>query len=290
MGNLPKLEQGFLFAMTMDTTSPAIKSALKKAVEASKADPESAKLFAAINPLESIDKVDGVAFCMGQTPALMGGLFLNTTMFVKTSDAAGYSKMVKDALGAMNGKTTQGLTYTTGYEAGKVKVGDKSVDEWSMKFQMDPNNPAAAQVGQMQMMLFGPGGMGGYSAQTESGVVMTYAKNSDLMGRAMEAAKSGSGLTSDAGLKDVQSQLPADRSFEAQIGVKSIMETVIGFMGMMGGGPANFNVPQDLPPIGLGATGASGGVRMTMFMPSKVMQTFKALGDSMNEGGEGGGN
>ena len=76
------------------------------------------------------------------------------------------------------------------------------------------------------------------------------------MGRALEAAKSGSGLTSDAGLKDVQSQLPADRSFEAQIGVKSIMETVIGFMGMMGGGPANFNVPQDLPPIGLGADGA----------------------------------
>ena len=29
---------------------------------------------------------------------------------------------------------------------------------------------------------------------------------------------------------------------------------------------------------------------MTMFMPAKVMQTFKALGDSMNEGGEGGGN
>ena len=81
---------------------------------------------------------------MGQTPALMGGLFLNTTMFVKTSDAAGYSKMVKEALGAINGKTTQGLTYTTGYEAGKVKVGDKSVDEWSMKFQMDQNNPAAA--------------------------------------------------------------------------------------------------------------------------------------------------
>lgn len=290
IGNLPKLDQGFLFAMAMDTSAPAIKTALKKMVEASKAGPEAANMFAGLNPLESVESMDGMAFCMGQTPALMGGLFLNTTMYVKSQNPAAYTKFMKDAMSSLNGKTVQGMTYQTTYEAGGAKVAEKPVDAWSMKFQMDQNNPAAAQIGQVQMMLFGPGGMGGYASQIDSGVVVTYAKNSELMGKALEAAKSGGGLNSDAGMKEVQAQLPADRCFEAQIGVKSIMETAIGFMGMMGGGPTNFNVPQDLPPIGMGATGASGGLRMTMFMPAKVMQTFKALGDSMNaDGGEGGG-
>jgi hypothetical protein len=237
-----------------------------------------------MNPLESIDKIDGLAFCMGQTPALMGGLFLNTSMFAKTSDPAGYIKQMKDGFGNMNGKTIQGMTYLSNYESGGGKVGEKAVDAWTMKMTPEKDNPKGAQIAQAMMMMFGPGGLGGYVAATDNGVVLTYGKNSDLMGKALEAAKSNSGLNADAGVKAVAAQLPSDRSMEVYIGVKSIMDTVIGFMGMMGAGPANFNVPADLPPIGTGGVAQGGGMRFSTFVPTQVLTTFKALSDSMKAG------
>ena len=279
IGALPN--QAFLFAMSMDTSSPGFKQIAKNIVETSKKDPEAAQAMSGLNPLESIEKVDGIAFCMGQTPALMGGLFLNTSMFVKTSDPAGYCKQVKDGFGTMNGKTVQGIAYQTKYEVGGGKVGEKAVDAWSMKMTADKDNPQGAQIAQAQMMMFGPGGLGGFLAPTDGGVVMTYGKNSDLMGKALEAAKSNTGLTGDAGFKAVAAQLPSDRSVEMYIGVKSIMETAIGFMGMMGAGPANFEVPADLPPIGMGGVAQGGGMRFSTFVPTQVLTTVKSLTDSM---------
>lgn len=291
-GNAGKLmsalpNQPFMFAMSMDTSSPGVKALFKKTLDAAKKNPEAAKMMSGLNPLESIQTLDGLAMGMGTSPALMGGLFLNTTMYARTSDAAGYIKQMKDGFSAMNGKTFEGITYQTAYEAGAAKAGEKPVDAWSMKMQLDPNNPAAQQMGQMQMMLFGPSGMGGYISPADGGVVVTYAKNSELMTKALDAAKSGNGLGTDAVVKAVGQQLPADRNFEVQIGVKSILDTAIGFMGMMGAGPTDFKVPESVPPIGIAGTGTSGGMRMTVFLPTKTMETFRDLGTSM-QGGEGG--
>ncbi len=285
IGSLPN--QAFLFALSMDTSSPGFKQIAKNIVENSKKDPEAAKVMSGMNPLESIDKIDGLAFCWGQTPALMGGLFLNTSMFAKTSDPAAYVKTMRDGFGNINGKTLQGMTYQSSYEAGGGKVGDKTVDSWSLKMTPDKDNPQSAQIAQAMMMMFGPGGLGGYVAQTDNGVVLTYGKNSDLMGKALEAAKSNNGLNAEAGVKAVAAQLPADRTLEAYIGVKSLMETAIGFMGMMGAGPANFEVPADLPPIGMGGISQGGGMRFSTFVPTKVLTTIKTLSDSMKGEGEG---
>jgi len=150
-----------------------------------------------------------------------------------------------------------------------------------MKFQVDPSNPAAQQIAQVQMMFFGPTGMNGYIAPAKDGVVVTYAKNSDLMTRALDAAKNGHGLSEDAGVKTVAANLPADRTLEVYIGIRSILETAQGFMGMMGGGGANFNVPADLPPVGIGGTTDSGGMRASVYVPTQVITTIKAFGDSM---------
>jgi hypothetical protein len=173
------------------------------------------------------------------------------------------------------------MTYQTNYESGGGKVGEKTVDAWSMKMSAEKDNPQAGNIAQAQMMMFGPGGLGGYVAPTDGGVVVTYGKNADLMGKAVEAAKSNDGLSSDPGVKAVSAQLPSDRTVEAYIGVKSIMETAIGFMGMMGAGPANFTVPADLPPIGMGGVAQSGGMRFSTFVPTQVITTIKALSDSM---------
>ncbi|MBL9031843.1 MAG: hypothetical protein JNM80_09060 [Phycisphaerae bacterium] len=275
--------QPFLFAMAMDVSTPGMRSMMKKLATM---QGQAAGMFGGVGPMDMLDKADGVAFSLGQSPALMGGLFLNTTMFAKTSDPAGYSKAMKDAFAKMNGQSVEGTTFTTSYQAGASKVGETPVDSWGMKMAMDPDDPNAAMMGQMQMMLFGPTGLSGYVAPVKGGVVMTYSKNSALMDQAMKASQGGEGMAADAGVKGVAERLPAGRSMEMYIGVKSIMETAVGFMGMMGGGPANFEVPQDLPPIGIGAVPADGGLRASVFVPSRVISAIKSLVDSM-EGEEG---
>lgn len=291
VSSLPNIADGFLFAVAVDTSSAGLKSFFKGMAEAAQKNPETAKVLSGLNPLQQIEKIDGMGFIMGKSPALMGGVFLNTSAFVKTSDPAGYIKTAKDAMTTMNGKTIEGITYATAYESGGGKVGDKAVDSWSLKMQMDPNNPAAQQMAQMQMMMFGPNGLNGYIAQAEGGVVMTYSKNGDLMSQALQAAAGGDkGLGGDAGVKAVQANLPAGRTAEAYIGIKSILETAQGFMGMMGGGGGNFVVPQDLPPVGIGGTTDSGGVRASIYVPTQVMTTIKGFAESVKggEGGEGG--
>jgi hypothetical protein len=286
VGNLPN--QAFLFAFGLDSSHPGIKKIATNMAEAAKKDPEAAKAMSGLNPLDSIAKLDQVGFVMGQTPALMGGLFLNTVMVAKTSDPAGYLSTMKTSLSNMNGQAMQGIKYQTSYQSGNTKVGDTAVDTWSMKMGPDPKDTTgqAAQMMQATSMLLGPGGLGGYIAATPSGVVQTYSKNSELMGKALEAAKSGEGLSADPGIKLVSAQLPAERSMEVYLGVKSILETAMGFMAMFGGGPQNFEPPADLPPIGMAATMNAGGARFSTFVPTQVAQTLKTLGDSMNGGGE----
>jgi hypothetical protein len=286
IGALPNLKEGYLLAGAIDTSGPGIRQMFKNMMDRLRKDPEASKMMSGLNPLEQVEKTDGVAFCWGTSPALMGGVFLNTSSFIKTSDPAGYLKTLKEGLGNLNGKTVQGMGYQTSFESGGGKVGDKPVDVWTMKMTPDPNNPQAQQIAQAQMMMFGPTGLAGYASATDSGVVLTYAKNSDLMTAALAAAKGSNGLNGDTGVKSVSSSLPADRTLELYIGVKSILETVQGFMGMMGGGGGNMPVPAELPPVGIGGTGENGGARASLFVPMDVIKTIKAFADQAKGGAE----
>lgn len=286
IGSLPNLDQGFLFAGAVDLSSSALKNAFKKMLEFQQAqNPEAAKLFSGLNPMDQMEKTDGMAFVMGQPPALMGGLFLNTALYVKTSDPQGYVKTMREAMGKLNGQAVEGITYQTVYQSGSAKVGEQSVDVWTMRMQADPENPMAQQIQQMQAMIFGPMGLSGYVAPAEGGVVLTYSKNSDLMSKTFEAAKGGTGLSQDAGVKSVAANLPANRTGEVYIGVRNILDTALGFAAMMGGPGPQVNIPEDLPPVGLGSTSDSGGLRLRVYVPTKVMTTVKGVMESMNGGG-----
>jgi len=282
-GSLPN--DAFLFAMAVDTASPGLKKMFGQITDLQK-KVGGADMFAGLNPMAMIEKVDGFSFFFGESPAPIGGLFLNTTAFVRTSDPAGYAKTVKEVMTKLNGQKQNGISFTTSYTEGAEKIGDASADAWTMKMQGDPNNPASQMIGQMQQMLFGPAGMQGFIVPSGNGVALTYAKNKDLAAKAIAAAKAGNGLTSDAGVKSVGAQLPADRTMEGYIGVKSIMTTVLGFMSMMGGGAADLKVPQDLPPVGFGGTTDQGGVRVAVYVPAQVISAIRDMGQAMKGGGE----
>jgi hypothetical protein len=282
--------QPYMLAVAVDTASPGLKKAFADFADAAqKMRGDKPNPLAGMNPIENINKADGAAFFWGMSPALMGGLFLNTTAYIKTSDPAAFTGTMKTALNEMNGKTVEGITYQSKYEAG-AKAGERTVDAWSMRMQPDPTNPQAQQIGQAQMMMFGPSGLGGYIAPAKDGLVMTYSKNSELLGKALDAANSGSGLTSDPLVKDVASHLPQGGSVAAFVGVKSILEMVMGFAPMMGMDTSAVKLPDQLAPIGAGMVTDSGGMRSTVFVPTQVMETFGSLAKAMGGGEEGGEN
>lgn len=281
--------QPVLFALALDTTSAGIKKIFRDMTDiTTKIDPDAAEaagMTAAM--MKSIEKMDGMVFQWGASPAMMGGMFVNALSYVKTSDPAGYTAAMKQTMTAMNGKTIQGLTYQTTYKSAARDVGGVKADEWALRMQADPNDPNAQQMQAMQMGLFGmEGGPSGYLAPAKDGLVMTYSKNSALLEQALNAAKGSGGYGAEAGVKTVAAMLPAGRTIEGYIGVKSILDMVIGFAAMMGGGPVDMQVPADLPPVGLGGTTDSGGVRLAVFVPGQVIQTFKEFVEQMEGGGD----
>jgi hypothetical protein len=270
--------QPYLATYAMDVSSPGIKSLLKRmaAMQGEGQNP----MFGPMQVSRFVDTMDGMSFFWGTTPALMGGIFLNTFAFIQTADPDGYIAATKKTMEDLNKQTLEGVTFQTAYQSGGAKVGNREVDVWTMKMQADPTSPNAQQVAQMQMMMFGPSGLSGYAAKTDKGVVMTYSKNSSLLEQAITSIHDGRGLNEDAGVQKVAGQLPENRSFAAYIGIRNILEIGIGFAGMMGGPVAMFEVPQELPPIGFGATTDGGGIAGRLFVPNEVMVTIKELVDT----------
>lgn len=269
--------QPFLLAAAIDTSAPVVQHAFKHIVEAGE-KAEGGEGFAGMNPLKNIEKVQGVTFFMGTPPSIMNGLLLNSAAYVKTSDPAAYVANFKETVDKLKGKTIQGITYDASYEQGGAKVGEKAVDVFSLKLQVDPNNPMGDKITQMQSVFFGPGAITGYLATAPSGVVSTYGKNSGLLQQELDAISGNNGLTQDKAAKGVADNLPSDRVAEAYIGIKNILEIVTPLLGMY-----DFKIPDDTPPIGLAGTATGGGARFTMFAPNKVLEVIAQL----NKHGDG---
>lgn len=282
--------QSFLMAAAMDTSSPGVKKMFKqlmdfakKAGEAMPGGGNPMDMFGGgIDFAQMIEKFDGQAFVMGNSPAglMGGGLFLNSSVFYQTKDPAGMLKTVKDMYGAMNGKTVQGLKYTTTYEPGSANVAGTPVDSWGMNMEAEPGNPQAEQMAMMMPMIFGEGGMGGYMAPATGGLVMTLSKNQPFLEQALKAAADGNGLSNESSLKGIASELPSDRSLEFYIGVQSIMEQVGPMIGMEAG-------DEQIPPLAIAGAHSSGGMRFTMFMPNQLINLIgKMSGGAMAPGAD----
>jgi hypothetical protein len=268
--------QPFLFAMAMDASAPGLRRALQQLMPAAPAGEAQA---GALNPLRAFEHADGVAVLWGTTPALMGGLFLNTVMYARTADPNAYIGWMRDSMRTLNSQKIEGMTYQTTMQ--DQQAAGRQVQSWSVRMQPERGNPTAQQAAQVQMMMFGPTGMGGFVARGERGVITTFSRNSDLLEQALNAANTDAGLSQEEGIRAISQNLPQGRTFEAYIGVRHILETALGFMGMMGGGPVDFEVPETMPPVAMGGTTSEGGVRMTMFVPTEVMSALRELQESM---------
>ncbi|MDX2016607.1 MAG: hypothetical protein SFY95_03075 [Planctomycetota bacterium] len=294
----------FLIAGSVDTSAAGIRqivknmasmqeAAAKKAAEAAKAEggkavepmlpPDTMKVFS-----DQIDSTSGLTFMMGSSPALFQtGLFSRTVMYVQTEKPAEYAASMKKMYEDFNGKQVEGMTYETSYKPGAQEVEGAKVDSWSMAMKADPNDPNAQMAMSMMSQLMGPGGkLGGFVAPAQGGVVMTMSENTPLLSSALKAAKDGSGLGASADLKAVAANLPSDRTFEAFIGTKSILDLASGFLMMMGGG-GEMKIPEKVSPVAIGGTTHDQGVQVRLFVPTDVITTVSGIVKSMSQGEEG---
>ena len=278
MDKLPKVP--FLFAFAADTSAPGMKKIMSNLAELSKGIegvPQGFD-FSAL-----LAQGQGGAMVWGTTPALMGGIFTNATVFIPAEDPAAMRETTAEWYGAMNGQGMQGITFQSEYTKNTTTLEGVEVDQYRVRFAPDGQNPQGMQMQQAMMMMYGPaGGPSGYSAAAGGGIVQTLSPNQGMMIMALKAAKGeGAGLGSDNGIKAVNASLPEDPSFVYYVGVGGIMETVGSVMMMMGGG-VQLDVPANLPPVGIGGTTDAGGFRAKAFVPAQVIETIAKTAEAMN--------
>lgn len=264
----------FLFAASVDTTSPAVKQMFGKLADlGAQMNPAGGEMMGFGNFLKMIDDQDGMAFVMGNPPAIMmGGLFANTLQFTKTSDPAALLDTTSTMMSELNGMEQQGISFSTSFKRDATTVEGVPVHSWGMKMQFDPADPGAQQAQMGMMMIFGPqGGPSGYYAAIDEGLITTFSQSTPLMSQAIEAARAGNGLGAQASIRNAAGQLPGNSVVQVYIGIDEIMQQVGGVMAMMGGG-LDIEIPQNMGPIAIGASMQDGGFVGRIYMPEGVVK------------------
>lgn len=281
----------YLIAGSFDTSSPGMRQLMTAVTEAqAKMGGDMAKHMDLLDMSRFIDLQDGSVFVLGESPALLGGgLFANTLYYYKSSAPADLVAASRDATREMDDTEVDGIRFSTSWQEGATTISNTTVDSWSVRMQFDPNVPEAAQVQMITSTIFGPeGGPSGYVAQTDDGVIMTLSRNSQLVERAIAAARDGNGLGSNQSMRRIAEHLPSDTTFEGYLNVGGVLRSVGGMLAMMGM-PMQMDPPEDMLPVAMGMTTNDGGMRTKIFVPTDVMKAVreivKDMGPAMQPGG-----
>lgn len=281
MSQLPSTP--FLFAMAMDYSGEGINTLIAEVGEMAK--DMGGGGMGGINFMKLLGESKGQAQLIGVTPGLFsGGLFANTISYTEASTSAQeLGDTLRGLYADLDGESKGGIEFETTYEQATHTVNGIDLDSWSIDMNVDPNDPdsmAAQDVLQAQTMLMGGGGPQGYIARAKDGIYQTMSRNSELMGKALEAAE-GHSLAERAGISAVSEFLPANRLAEGYLDVGEVVNLVGSFAGMMG-----MEIPSiedEMNPVGFGLTGDNSGVRFKMFVPKEVITTItEAVEDMRN--------
>lgn len=282
--NLPN--EPYLLALALDTSSSGLKTFLadfaKKAKEsAPTGDDEMPQLM--VGP--AMEKADGQAALVGFNPMMLmgGGALSSTISYTKGSKPDEIVADVKKALADVDGFDNEMMSVASKYKDAGATIGAAKtpVDTWEMKLTPKNADPEAAQ---MMAMVFGPAGKpSGYVAKADGGVYMTYANNSQLLEKAMAASKGDANLAKDAMIMQVGELLPANRFAEAYIGTKSILDTVVPMMGMMGVQMDPSSIPTEMPPLAASISNQQGSAQFTFFVPSTVIKVGSMVSAKFQE-------
>jgi hypothetical protein len=286
---LNKLPSGnYLWAGAMDLSTPGIRTIMKDIVSRSElpgGDKATKAAAAAIETTEGIGATIG--FPVG---GALAGLLTNTVIYTASKDPTGALKTFKENLIALNDQKVGSVTYKTKFTENASKAGDTPIHAWETSYKAEDGAEIPAEMTQAMPYLFGPQGSPvGYIAVGPGGLYSTYAKNTELMTKALDASK-GDNLSADAMLKQSQAMLPKDRLGEMYVGTKGILDLALPFAAITGMTIPADKIPEKLPPIAGGLSTQDGSLRFTMVIPAPVIKTGVFLGmEAQKTMGAGGG-
>ncbi|MBX3381186.1 MAG: hypothetical protein KF805_13915 [Phycisphaeraceae bacterium] len=299
----------FLFAVSADTSNPGTRQMIHNAADitekmlttakdeakrqqanpdkpASKQAETMLKMFESQtagvrNLAKSIDKIDGVDFIWGYSPAMLAGagLFSGGIYQGRGSDPEALKAIFVDQIKAtqnMDGPMKMEASFTPN----AAEVGGVKLDAWTLKPKMDPNDPAASQMAMVNMFIFGATGqMSGNIATTKNAAIVTYSPNTQVMQMALDAAAGKGTIAGDKGVATAVKGLPEGSWARGLIGTKSLFDLAqmaMSFTGM----PIQLKVPADVPPMAVGMTGDGGGMHIRFHAPMQVIST---VGDVLEQ-------
>lgn len=262
----------FLIAFAFDFAPAGVKTILKNFAGGGEeggglGDPS---LFALV------DHATGQSGVINPNPAgLFGGLLARGTYFYAGADSAKLSESFKGVIEGMNNQMQGAYQASTTYKPGAATVDGASADGWSVKM-------SSTTQGSPLALVYGPaGGPNGHAFKAKNGLYTTTSPDTKLISKALAASNGQSTLAEDKGIAGVAAMLPQNRTAEAYIGVKAILEQAAPWLKMMNK-PVDFTPPETLAPIGIGAVVEGGGLRIDAYAPTETLGAIRAFANAMN--------
>jgi len=154
--------------------------------------------------------------------------------------------------------------FVSEYQENVLQLDGIPVDRFSFRVQ-----PPSAATGGVHMESVP--GQEGYVAAVDSFLITTPTPDVELLRQGLSAVKATTGLGSDPGIQRVRQEgLPSQPMFEGYVNTRVLANTLNGVLAMMMAPPVD--VPQDLPPIGIGASLREGAIVKRLYIPMPVIQ------------------
>ncbi len=272
----------FLFAYALDAGNASLQKLFSDMAKISQAMPGMGGMdFASM-----VASSKGMAGAVGTVPMMGAGLFSNTITLTQSNDAKSVLANMKKLMTDMDGQSIEGMKYAITWEDKASSVAGVDISRYGVAMQPDGTGDGAFGPAAMVLpMLFGPsGGPNGFMAVVDGMIIQTMSQNTPLMEKAIESARTGGGIGSNAALRAVTAKLPENRVLEVYIGIDQIMNTAGPMAATFGVLPAFEPMPA-MAPIGMGMSMGNNGMQTSIHMPLDVIKgVMKIANDMQNTG------
>lgn len=230
--------------------------------------------------------------------AALGEESLVQTVVVARGDAEQLRASQKDLfqlqnelMQAFSGEVGQEMTINITENA--TTVGDVQLDRFTTEINLDANSPEAAQAEQALAMIYGPGGLGGYTGVVDGKLITATGVPEARMQEVIDAAKAEQNhIAGKAHIQAVADELPEQRVAVAYVALDQWVSTIAVYAAQFGL-PVQVQLQPDLPPIGVSLAGEGEALRLDVHVPTDLVQSLVAAGmqvflGAMAPGGPGG--
>ena len=137
--------------------------------------------------------------------------------------------------------------------------------------------PQQMQMQQMMAWMYGPNGMNGYfGAIGEDKLIAGVGAPDALLQQLVASAKADQdNLSNSTAIKAVAPKLPQQKMAVAYFAADQLATTIANYAKMFGM-PINFQMPQNLPPVGMSLATEGSAIRADGYVPAQLVQSLVA--------------